>query len=761
MTDPRDKEALPSGVKTRLPALGTPELSVAYLAKIKETVETLAGQRGDAWDRAVTFRDLFGDNVRLGERTMLITPNANSGFPVSQAGNSLVSQIEAAIRASAAFKELQRKIGSVDDLAIFPEEIRSQLSQAIALIAQQRQADIRTIEQKVQTSSISMASQLREVTAGLENASAGVRHLDAAFASQTGSLATSVTQVSARLDNAGGTGVTVEEKFIAQADQITGLLGQWSVKIQAGTDANPVIAGISLSVEDPEADGGTSSFVVLADKFGVFTSGGAVNPFGVDASGAYINGTLRVNAGGTTLDSLGASNLNYIGEFASAPTPSGQAVNDIYRNSSDGNTYIIVESGGVKSWSLWLAKGATGATGATGSTGATGTRGTVQIAASGHTTWSDSAATTAISAAGYGSPVNRDQVTLYGTGFSQTRYYSAGSWLTISAYINGNMLVTGTLAASQLVADEMIGLVYKTASSGQRVTINEGGNNRVDCKDSSGNILASFGGTTSGLVYSNVTGGSLFGAVYGANSGPYPAVNGISSSTAASSAGGYFRGASGYGIDVGSTSGNAIQISSGANGIVQTGGGFNFLRGINPGVDNTYSLGTSGTYRWTALYAMSATITTSDIRTKADIEDSPLGLAFVNDLRPIRYKMIVGENVVIDNFVEVEAARTETDDQGNEIEIPAVIENQPIVTPRAGTRHHFGLPAQQLRETLLAHGQPDAAMWCLSDKNDPDSQQAVRYEELIAPLIRAVQELSAQVVSLQNEVAVLKSSSPA
>ena len=44
----------------------------------------------------------------------------------------------------------------------------------------------------------------------------------------------------------------------------------------------------------------------------------------------------------------------------------------------------------------------------------------------------------------------------------------------------------------------------------------------------------------------------------------------------------------------------------------------------------------------------------------------------------------------------------------------------------------------------------------LEDKNDPDSQQALRYEQFIAPLIRAVQEQQAQIEALRAEVAALK-----
>lgn len=43
----------------------------------------------------------------------------------------------------------------------------------------------------------------------------------------------------------------------------------------------------------------------------------------------------------------------------------------------------------------------------------------------------------------------------------------------------------------------------------------------------------------------------------------------------------------------------------------------------------------------------------------------------------------------------------------------------------------------------------DFGGWVLSDKDDPDSQQALRYDQFIAPLIKAVQELSAKVEELE------------
>jgi hypothetical protein len=50
----------------------------------------------------------------------------------------------------------------------------------------------------------------------------------------------------------------------------------------------------------------------------------------------------------------------------------------------------------------------------------------------------------------------------------------------------------------------------------------------------------------------------------------------------------------------------------------------------------------------------------------------------------------------------------------------------------------------------------DFGGWVLTDKNDPNSQQALRYDQFIAPLIQAVKELSAKVEVLEAKVAALE-----
>lgn len=146
---------------------------------------------------------------------------------------------------------------------------------------------------------------------------------------------------------------------------------------------------------------------------------------------------------------------------------------------------------------------------------------------------------------------------------------------------------------------------------------------------------------------------------------------------------------------------------------------------VAPFVDNTTSLGKS-TKRWASVWAANGTIQTSDEREKTEIQKSKLGLEFINSLNPVSYKFKVGRNEVV-----------EKDENG----LPTKIQSIP------GERTHFGLLAQEVK--LALPKELDFGGWILTDKNDSESQQGLRYEEFIAPIIKAVQELSAEVEKLK------------
>lgn len=104
-----------------------------------------------------------------------------------------------------------------------------------------------------------------------------------------------------------------------------------------------------------------------------------------------------------------------------------------------------------------VAKARAGASGTNGTNGANGVRGTIVTSrAITGSSWSDAEAVSAISAAGGGTPLQNDVVTLYNSGvaFSQTRVYTASNtWSPLAGYFGGDVLVNGTLTADKIISE--------------------------------------------------------------------------------------------------------------------------------------------------------------------------------------------------------------------------------------------------------------------------------------------------------------------
>ena len=147
-----------------------------------------------------------------------------------------------------------------------------------------------------------------------------------------------------------------------------------------------------------------------------------------------------------------------------------------------------------------------------------------------------------------------------------------------------------------------------------------------------------------------------------------------------------------------------------------------------------YDLG-SNTFPWQDIYLENNPQIISDVNYKTDIQDSDLGLSFINGLRPVSFKWKqTGER-------------------------------------RAGVRRHYGLIAQEV-ETVLGSKADSTALWTkdivearpeieqvLHDGVEVVSQepaveehekQGLRYDELIGPMIKAIQELTTRVEALEG-----------
>jgi hypothetical protein len=162
--------------------------------------------------------------------------------------------------------------------------------------------------------------------------------------------------------------------------------------------------------------------------------------------------------------------------------------------------------------------------------------------------------------------------------------------------------------------------------------------------------------------------------------------------------------------------------------------------------DASRTLGTSNS-RWGQIYSTSASINTSDERSKTDIVDCPLGLNFILDLEPKFFKLRVASNV---------EDPTWTPDPNYVAGPGEPLLQRPRFIPVAGVRDHPGLIAQNVRAALDRAGIADCAIWGLDDKNDPNSRQHLRYESFIAPLIKSVHAVCDRLDALEQRLSNLE-----
>ena len=170
------------------------------------------------------------------------------------------------------------------------------------------------------------------------------------------------------------------------------------------------------------------------------------------------------------------------------------------------------------------------------------------------------------------------------------------------------------------------------------------------------------------------------------------------------------------------------------------------------------------------VYTHDGGVTSSDERMKENITSSALGLDFINSLNPVSYKWKDTEEVIDKVPVAARDAVYETVEASPAIEAGEGVEAKEAVYEErlvseaveagerianvypatAYTRTHYGLIAQEVKQTLsdAGLGNDDFAGYCYEEDRD---QHALRYNEFISPLIKAVQELTAKVEALENK----------
>jgi hypothetical protein len=155
-----------------------------------------------------------------------------------------------------------------------------------------------------------------------------------------------------------------------------------------------------------------------------------------------------------------------------------------------------------------------------------------------------------------------------------------------------------------------------------------------------------------------------------------------------------------------------ITVNMAGDVILQGGGGNNtyvslYGDSFYPMIDSTVSCGQSG-YRWSSVWAVNGTIQTSDERYKTKIEPVDLGLDFILDLKPVSFEHIDGHDQI----------------------------------------RHYGLSAQDVEEILIKYGHDLQSFGGITYAKKTDTY-GMNYSELIAPLIKSVQELASSIEELK------------
>ena len=399
----------------RLPALPRVNLEDPALSNwvnaVTERLQVREGERGNDNERAVTLRELRAMSGQMEGITNLLAEGKTAGDGEALldlgGGMSATVRVEAFARSileSRLFQSLAKTLDDPSRVDHLAQEIRDELVRSIADEASKRGAAIRDVQTIIQSNERSMAMVIREVTASVRQASAGLRATQAAWSDGQRAMATNVLQLQASLGNYYQDGkpgrASLEQEMTVVASYAQGLRAQYTLKVQAGG----ALAGFGIAAEEVNGQT-TSAFIIMADKFAIVApnySGGLLRTpraedvvFGVDSQGIYLQNNVYLKG-----------NLRVDG--------SGRKLSD-------------------------------------------GLRGGVLLSASG-INWSDTTARQSVWRAlgNAGTALNNnhlvvgDVVTITGVGFTQTRYWMGTAWTIPAAVFSGDVLVDGTVAARKI-----------------------------------------------------------------------------------------------------------------------------------------------------------------------------------------------------------------------------------------------------------------------------------------------------------------------
>jgi len=177
---------------------------------------------------------------------------------------------------------------------------------------------------------------------------------------------------------------------------------------------------------------------------------------------------------------------------------------------------------------------------------------------------------------------------------------------------------------------------------------------------------------------------------------------------------------------------------------------------------NQVSLGDSST----TVYTQSGTVSSrSDLRDKADVRDTILGLDFITALRPVDYRWDLRDDYKPDAPTEPEPLKddaTEQDIQAHELALSQyendhaewliAVKHENLI--HDGTykrsRYHHGVIAQEIAGVIAESG-VDFGGYQDHKVNGGEDVLTIAYSELIGPLVKALQEVNQKFDALKEE----------
>jgi hypothetical protein len=158
----------------------------------------------------------------------------------------------------------------------------------------------------------------------------------------------------------------------------------------------------------------------------------------------------------------------------------------------------------------------------------------------------------------------------------------------------------------------------------------------------------------------------------------------------------------------------------------------------------------------TTSYAYGAVQNRSDARDKTEVRATVLGLDFINSLRPVDFKWDMRDDYRSEQPEPIAHDASNEEKEAYKAAVAKWVEDNKLsnLNPdgsKKRNRYHHGLIAQEVKAAITASG-VDFGGFQDHAINGGQDVMSIGYEELIAPLIKAVQQLSAEVAELRGSI---------